>query len=540
MITTKIYTIFKYITIALIVVLGISSCETDLENVGGDLVDNGVFNTQKEDFNVLAYTKNIEKSRVDNISTASLSKLSMPLGVYNKPDFGLLKSDLIAQLNLPAGLDWGDDPQLDAVYLEIPYDATSDGKDSDGLPKFKLNNVFGDQDVSYQIKVSRLDTYLSRLDEIDPSKAKKYYSDKVYNVSDELAPFFNFKPNANDTIELFDKTLLTGTNIVTVKDTIKYKDAKPFIRIPLNKTFFENNFITGSAINFDDNESFHQTFKGIMIKVEGTDGSVMMLDLATAKVNLYLTNSDTEDKTENQVQADLNNDGEIDDAEVTTTYAVRKQKIVTFPLTGIKTNHFNRDYASANGFTQITSPNITVGEKKLYVQGAAGSVAVIDLFNGVDLAQLRARNLLINEANLTFYIDNENDNDVPNRLLLYKLDPNDTDNINENEQILDAITAPNFFNGFLQKDDDNPTKYKINITDYISEVLKKEDFTAPSKLGLKVFNGLDTPLSADDIKVKEYSWNPQGVVLYGNDYQDTDADYSKRIKLEIYYTELNN
>ena len=540
MITTKIYTIFKYITIALIVVLGISSCETDLENVGGDLVDNGVFNTKKEDFNVLAYTKNLEKSRVDNINTASLSKLSMPLGVYNKPDFGLFKSDLITQLNLPAGLDWGEDPQLDAVYLEIPYDATSDGKDSDGLPKFKLNNVFGDQDVSYQIKVSILDTYLSRLDEIDPSKAKKYYSDKVYNVSDELAPFFNFKPNSNDTIELFDKTLLTGTNIVTVKDTIKYKDAKPFIRIPLNKTFFENNFITGSAINFDDNESFHQTFKGIVIKAEGTDGSVMMLDLATAKVNLYLTTSDTEDKTENQVQADLNNDGEIDDENVTTTYAVRKQKVVTFPLTGIKTNHFDRDYSGANGFTQITSPNTTVGEKKLYVQGAAGSIAVIDLFNGVDLAQLRARNLLINEANLTFHIDNENDNDVPNRLLLYKLDPNDTGNINENEQILDAITAPNFFNGYLHKDDDNPTKYKINITDYISEVLKKEDFTAPSKLGLKIYNGLDKPLNVDDVKVKEYSWNPQGVVLYGNDYQDTDADYSKRIKLEIYYTELNN
>ena len=535
--TTKIVTIFKYIAI-ISIIISTTSCETDFENVGGDLVDNGVFNTKKESFKLTAYTKNLEASRVDNISTAALTSLKMPLGVYNNDDFGLFKSNVIAQITPPSSLDWGTDSILDAVYLEIPYDATSIRESGDDKPKFELNNIFGDKSANYQITVKRLDTYLSKLDATDPSKPNKYYSDKVFNTSDELYPLTNFHPSENDTVAYYDRTLINGLTTIQAQDTIKVTDAKPYIRIKLDKTFFKTNFIDNADQTvFDNRDDFNNFFKGIVIQAEGTDGSVMMLDYALAKINFYMSSNETTDQTEFSANADLNNDGTIDDATVTTTYPVRDKKVITFGLSGIKTNHFERDYSMANGFTQITAPNTVDGEKKLYVQGAAGSIAVIDLFSGENLAQLRNKNWLINEANLTFYVDNQNETDVPNRLLLYKLG---VDGVSDDEQILDAITSPDYFNGFLQKDGDTPTKYKVNITDYISEVLKKEDFTEPVKLGLKVYNGLDTPASAQDIKVKDYSWNPQNVVLFGNDYQDTDADYSKRLKLEVYYTELNN
>ncbi len=543
---TKNVTIFKYITIASFAIMSLISCETDFENVGGNLVDNDVFDTSKKSFEVLAYSKDIESSRVDNISTQALTTLKMPLGVYDTEDFGLFKSSVIAQINVPSATDEWSGSIINAVYLEIPYDAESIREATDDKPKFKLNNVFGDNTQSFNITISRLETYLNKLDPTDPSKPNKYYSDKVYNTSNILASNVSFKPNSNDTILKYDRLLIDLNNIV-VEDTIKLGDTKPFIRIPLNKTFFQNNFInnTNETI-FESNSDFHEFFKGIEIKATGTDGTVLMLDYNTAKINMYVSLSETEEKSETDLNVDFNNDGDTDDSDVVKD--VRKKKVYTFPLTGIKTNQFIRDNTMSNAYNKLTNADQINGEDKLYVQGAQGSIAVLDLFKDIDLTELRNKNWLINEANLTFYIDNANDNDVPNRLLLYKLDTDDANNINENYQILDAITENNTFNGFLVKDGDstdddedrNPIKYKINITDYISEVLKKENFTAPSKLGLKVYNGLDTPISAQDTIVKDYSWNPQGVVLYGNNYSETHADYNKRIKLEVYYTELNN
>jgi len=542
MITTKNYTIFKYTTIALIIVFSFSSCESDFENAGASLVNNGIFDTEKKDFDVISYTRNLEKSRVDNISAAKIETIKQPLGVFDNQDFGVFKASIIAQINAPTNLSWGESPNLDAVFLEIPYDATSDGKEDDGKPKFKLNNVYGDQDIEFQIKVSRLDDYLTKLDPIDPTKAKKYFSNEVFNTSDELYPWTDFKPNAKDTVLYFDRTLLdVAANAyapIQVEDTIKANTVKPFIRIPLNKTFFENNFINNpTQAVFDNAGDFNNFFRGIAIQVQGNDGSVVMLDIATANIKLYLTN--TEDKTADETTVDLNGDGDTDDTGV--TYPVRTKKTIAFPLRGIKTSTFERDYTNASGVNQITTPNNMVdGEQKLYVQGAAGSIAVIDLFAGEDLTILRNKNWLINEANLTFHIETQNENNLPNRLLLYKLDPDLANDINENEHILDAVTEGKYFNGFLQKDGDDPTKYKVTITDYISEVLKKEDYTESVQLGLKLYNGMDKPLTIQDIIISDYSWNPQGVVLFGNNYQETDTNYNKRLKLEVYYTELNN
>lgn len=533
--TTKIVTIFKYIAIVSIVIFNIISCESDFENVGEGLVNNSVFNTKKQSFNVLAYTKNIESSQVDNISIGAIQSLRMPLGIYKTDDFGLFKSSMIAQVILPSGLDWETGSVLDAVYLEIPYDSTNKGKNSDGTAKFELNNIFGNKSVSYQIQVKRLETYLSRLDHIDPSKAKKYYSDDSFNIGENLSELISFKPVENDTVVNYQRTFINTTTPITADETIKISESKPFISIPLNKTFFKDHFMNDDNESFfENNNNFVNFFRGIKIEVQGDDGSVMMLDLTTAKLNMYLSLASTTESTEFKENADLNNDNVIDDEDVTTTYDVRNKKVISFSLSGIKTNQFERSYAGAIGITQITSPNTIEGEEKLFVQGAAGSIAVIDLFKGVDLATIRAKNWLINEASLTFYIDNENSNDLPPRLLLYKL----ADDDNENTQLLDAITEKDTFNGFLQKDsDDNPTKYKVNITDYISEVLKKEDFTTLSTLGLKIYNGLDTPV-VNDVLVKDYSWNPQGAVLYGSKYVETDADFAKKLKLEVYYTEL--
>jgi hypothetical protein len=93
--------------------------------------------------------------------------------------------------------------------------------------------------------------------------------------------------------------------------------------------------------------------------------------------------------------------------------------------------------------------------------------------------------------------------------------------------------------GLLEKDaNGKPYRYVFKITDYISKLLSAN---APADLekktlGLKVYNPSDTPSAISDVKVRDYSWTPKGVVLYGQNPSFED----KRVKLEISYTKINN
>ena len=92
------------------------------------------------------------------------------------------------------------------------------------------------------------------------------------------------------------------------------------------------------------------------------------------------------------------------------------------------------------------------------------------------------------------------------------------------------------FDGNLERDDDDlPYRYTVNITDYISEVLKSENPTEISKLAVKVYNISDIPASGTDTEITNFSWTPKGVVVHGNQ----SLNLEKRLKLEISYTEIN-
>lgn len=548
---TKILTILKYIAIGLFVFTSIVACEKDFENVGEELVDNGVFNTKKKDFELISYSKNIEASRVDNIEYLGTSaNLGITFGIYETQTFGTVKASIAVQALIPTTdtVDWGDNPNLDAVYLEIPYSVVTEENYDDGRPKFSLDNIYGNEAVSYEVKVSKLETYLNLLDPLDPSKKNTYYSDATFTAGTELFTLAEFKPRATDTVEYFDRTMLDDAahHYVPIQevDSIKRTDVSPFIKFRLNHDFFKTNFIENPIqTQFDNEDAFIEFFRGLLIEVEGTGGSILSLDFSEASLKLYYTN--TEDETEDETTVDLNGDGDTDDTDV--TYPVRTKQIMSFPLygtsRGIRTNAFVRDYSGSAAEIPLTNPNTTEGEKKLYIQGAQGSLAVLDLFKDVDLTELRNKNWLINEASLTFYVDQgASGEDVPEKLLLYVLDTDETNNINEDVQISDAVEEASYLGGLLVKDGDTPLKYKINITDYITNVLKEEDFIDPVKLGVKPFYFTDLlpdTILDSDLIVKDYSWDPRGVVLYGNDYVESDVDYNKRMRLEIHYTELN-
>ena len=231
--TNKIINSAKYLLVFGVALFSIIACEKDFENIGVNLVDNNLFNTKDTTFEVVAYTVNVERSEVlgDNLNTASLDGLPVfNIGIQNDANFGILRAAFISQLELPVtGLDFGLNPVIDTVILDIPYFSTRDINNTDGTPNFNLDSIFGDAEMPYQIKVSRLGTFLNVLDPSDPTRNKRYFSDEDYARLTELHSSM-FMPNRNDTVLYVDRPLFEGT---AVRDTIKEEDLSPSIKQPV-------------------------------------------------------------------------------------------------------------------------------------------------------------------------------------------------------------------------------------------------------------------------------------------------------------------
>ena len=528
-------TIFKNIGLGIVLLLGIISCEKDFEDIGIDLVDNKAFKVGDTGINVIAYNRRIATSRVDN-NNPGKQPLSL-LGVNQDKDFGYLKSALISQLRLPVAnankpaVDFGDNAIVDLVVVDIPYllkdtviikEITQDNDTIYERVK-SLDSIYGNRNVEFNISVNELGTFLNVLDPDNPSQGNKYYSDKEYMRKDLLASEY-FKPNVYDTVLYVERRYLDGDpNTVDDIDTIMAEDISPSIKLFLNNDFFKNRFLEhDNPADFESNSSFVQYFRGLYIDANGVDGALMNLSTRDAKMTIYYTNDEIKDEAEGE---DLNGNGVTGEEGV----LVRSKQDMDFIFSGVTTGKYIRDYNRPDIVDAIENPDMEDGESKLYIQGVAGTEAVIKLFTQEQLDLLRQKEWLINEANLTVYLDGAQ-NEVPSKLFLY--------NYEHNSLIIDYYTfnfGPDVFGGELEYDKNGkPEKYKFRITKYITEILDINNPRTPSELALKNFVRTDVPedlINLDTI-IGNYNWIPKGVILKGN-LPETDKN---RIKLEIFYS----
>ncbi|MDO9136712.1 MAG: DUF4270 domain-containing protein [Lutibacter sp.] len=507
----KVVNALKYLGLFSIVFFTIISCEKEIESIGVNLVDNNNFSTDKQITDVTAANKNISKVPASGVS-------QYLLGVYSDNEFGTLKASIVSQLALPttgAAYNYGTNYGIDSVLMFIPYQSTRSAvKYTDGKPKFSIDSVFGDANVEFKLGIYELKTFLNTLDPIDPSKPAIYYSDKEFQKGD--TPFYtgNFKVNPNDTVAYIKRYMPNGITVYK-KDTIKATDKSPSIKIPLNESLIKQIFVDNAAgAEFQSIDNFQRYFRGFYIEAEAiTSNKSHIVSLAMSNARMVIYYSKDEDEGAN---IDLNGN------KINGELGVRTKHNFEFAFGAIKSNVLKRDVAPHQS-----------GEDRLYIQGAAGSMATIDLFKNENIKDLQKNNWLINDASLIFYVDqNAASNIVPEQLFIY--------NYEDNEQITDVMTEGLVAAGGLLEKDANgkPYRYVFKITDYISKLLSAN---APADLekktlGLKVYNPSDTPSAISDVKVRDYSWTPKGVVLYGQNPSFGD----KRVKLEISYTKINN
>jgi hypothetical protein len=549
-----------------------TACDKDFNEIGADVIGDDHFGLIKDDSQtVLAY----------NTATGQVETSNQPinsLGYYNNPFFGKTKASVVTQVLLDTvNQTIGTNPTVTKVELSLPYfsrlisrDATS-GDSTYELDSIQGFSIVNNKKVFNKIKLSVYENNYT-LRDLD---ASLNFLDFQRYFSGETAVFDAYKNPArlNDDSNLGqnDEFLYSSAEIKTYKtvDGAQVVDTRsaPGMRLKLRNDFFQDKlFGAGAAGKLFNNSVFKDYFRGLYFKVDASSaspnqGSMSLLNFKQGKIivtyNITVTSS----------------------AGVVST----KERKFAISLGGNSVNLLENDYSTGYTSGLASNSNAATGAYNLFPKGGEGSMSIIKLFGDRDvkgwdnltgdfvagsnqipdeLEDLRhpadGKKVLVNEANLTFYIDKDKMTGAaePNRIYLYDL--------NNHRPIIDYYTDYTVsqnsknnkfvFGGLIEKDaattanNKRGIKYKIRLTNHMINLISKDSTNV--RLGLVVTESISVasngllrsaiPVANPFNKYPSAAiYNPLGTVLFGNNIPPTDPNYAKRLKLEIYYTKPN-
>ena len=522
------------INLALFIVLlgSFIACDKDFATIDSDIINNDTathFDTDAMLFNVVAYNKKLDPVQTNNLPINFL-------GIYDDPLYGSSIGNVVTSVT-PSSYNptFGENVVLDSVVLTIPLFNTSLEVLEDGETTYELDSVFGSSPIKLSIYES---AYFLR--DFDPNLGindlQKYYSNGSTGT-DQIDPML-----------LESKFLFDTIGFVPSEKEIKLVDTAgtvtrlaPSLRFHLNKAFWQEKiFDKEGEVELSNANNFKNYFRGIYFKTEsvGPEGTAMFLNIANSGANItvyYSRDTSGEDATR-----------------ISGTYAL------SF---GEKSINLISELPYA-----IPPANATDGDEKLYLKGGQGSVAVVNLFDGViqdpdtgsdvlalDYFKSKKEKWLINEAHLVFYVDQGSvlGLNEPERVYLYDLE-NGTpliDYYGDIDNTINPVISRTIHLGRLERVDDDPEgkgiRYKIRITEHVNNILLRDSTNV--KLGLAVSanvnlegaNSQPTVLTNDNLvnKVPISSiLTPKGTVLFGNNTTNEE----KKVYLEIFYTEPKN
>jgi hypothetical protein len=525
-------------------ILFFASCDKDFNELGSEIVGNDNYSLNKEAIDVVAYNQNIGAYRTSDLPVNSL-------GSYTNPVFGKTTASFVTQLQLVTSSPKFYRPStsiiIDSVYLYVPYYSTFKSTDSntgDSTYELSKDSIFGDKEID--LKVYESNYYLR---DNDPAtgfqEPQHYYNNQENdffpnpgaltllnidnrNIQDSTATLDN---SQNSKFKFSDKQIKLYKNIGTTNVAVKERLA-PGMLLSLRKDFFRTKIFNAPTGVLYNNNAFENYFRGLYFKVDNAtsslnQGSLAKLNFANGYIMIAYRDNTSDDNT------------------------TLVRRTLQIKLGGHTVNLIKNDWTNP-----ITSPNTTVGDNKLHLNGMGGSMAVIDLFPGTagaaKLQDIKDKNWLVNEANLTFTIDKDaliNSNGSapePNRIYLYDL--------NNKRPLIDYyvdLTSSNsskynkyVHGGIIKKDVSlRGTTYKIKITNHVRNLILRDSTNV--KLGLVVTEAITNPLNVnlfspftnDGVTTKFVPAmsvvNPLGTILFGS---NPSVPSSQRLKLEIFYT----
>ena len=585
------------------------SCTKEFNTIGTEILKDDSFETKVQDIEVYASQKIIGAFNTTNLPIYQIGEIrdnifgsvtssfitQLQLSRYN-PSFGIAsqeKENTGDPLNITV---IEENEQVTEVYLDIPFftnrndkdgdgvidsydvddndvnsdsdgDGVSDAQerangtdplnpdtDGDGIPDgqdddtvnpnpgatvYDVDSLLGNFNDSFKIKIQEMDYYLREYDPSDNFESRqRYYNDN--NILENFAgqTLFDGEVQIDKNELLIYREDDPETDDIDESEEVKER-LSPRIRIPLNSEFFQSKLIDKEgSIDLANYDNFNLYFKGIYINAyDFIDPLMMILDFDSAEI---VINYEYDKYNKNNTEDDITDDT-ID----------RESKDFKITFMGNKINLIKKEPFSSEIISNINSTNNLA---KIYLKGGEGLMAEIDLFKdsqGNDLLDdIKSRPWLINEANLTFYVDREtidlNGGLIePFRVYLYDLDtslPLVDYYIDDTQGPRRSETKINH-GGMLDIDSDSRgIKYKIRISEHIKNIVRKD--STNKKLGLvlssSITNIFSTELKSSSLESAPQTTviNPLGTVLYGP--EPDQPNYDKRLKLELFYSEIKN
>ena len=602
LITNKIFLI-------LILIFSLFSCKTEFNQNGYELLSDNILTSSS--FFAPVYFENKEISDIQTNNTTHYQ-----LGNFKHSFFGQFSSQIISQLTIPNNPIFGrfsqdvedsqsNDPfviqeneKINEVFLEIPFFVNNDDSDGDGVidqfdsdsndiysdsdldgvsdfdeslnltdplnvdtdsdgisdlddedntvfystenSQYRVDSIYGNRLSNLNLKVNELTYYLSNLDPDNNFET----SLKYFSSDDFLSKGFYGKTLYDDQFQLdFNEIRLNyktddpKTDDIDETKTIETR-LTPRLRIPLDIEFFQSKIIDkeGSR-NFSNQLDFSNYLRGIIVQItDSSDDIYLLLNFSNALIRI---NYEFDRYNNNLTDSDLSDD-----------FVYKDYNSFIIETNGITFNNFKKS----------TNNNIKDGDKsKIYLKGGLGHIAKIRLFesdlnkNSTLLDSIRNNNWLINEANLVFYVDQEeilnwDNEELADRIFLFDMDnssvildydiDNSTQSLNNRNKY--------FYGGILEYDNNGiPYRYKFRITEYLRELLKNDDFEN-SDLGLSLTSDIlnkqfcSAILKNDSEKINipvASVLNPMGTILVGTNPKIKNLE--KKLKLEIFYTDFS-
>jgi hypothetical protein len=529
----------KQLLALFVVTLLVISCDKDYNTIGADLFEQNHFNV----VDVTSFTISTSNVKLDGLHPVQTNNLPYNvLGYYHDPVYGETTANILTQVALSDyGKDFPDGAVVTKAIFTLPYFSTKIETDENGVSEYELDSVYGNTEIN--LKLFRSDYYLN---DFDPSTGfedrQKYYSTNNEFTLAQIASASNLLYENTNFIPSNEEVPVEGVDADGELETTRLS---PRLRDDtLNPADFEWLLDPANEVAISSLSNFKDFYRGVYMQATFNtplQGVLLGVNMVQAEIEVTYEYPDP--------------DGGVEPLEDSIKILFRGNSVNTFD------NNFN----------------YTEDADKLYIKGGEGSLALINLFSGADddndgvsneLQDLRDKSIIINEANLEFFVDQNSlgaHETEPERIFIY--------DINNNRVLLDynfdisSNSDENFSKinhlGKLERDDTGAgVKYKIRITEHMTNLVKNDSTNV--SLGLMVSNNvsltggseLKTPvIIGNDDEVVNNDGDPdndesndvhyilttsvsahRGTVLFN----ENAVDDAKKLKLRIIYTEEDN
>ena len=458
-----------------------------------------------------------------------------PFDIYSDSDGDGL-ADVLERSNGTDPLD--PDTDDDGILDNVDTDTINPRQ---GATVYDIDSLIGNREASFKVKVQELDYFLSTYDPSNNFETfLKYYS------NDQFIENFTGKVLYDGEVEINTEEIVIykeddpDTDDIDESTQVKER-LTPRLRIPIDKDYMQSKIIDMEGnIDLSNQDNFNLYFKGLFLSAyDFSDPLLLILNYADASINIvyeydrYNRNDTTDDTSDDTID--------------------REEKIFKLNLTGNQINILKQDPLSPEISKALNSNSEDL--KRVYLRGGEGIMMEIDLFDdgtGNDiLGEIKSNGWLINEANLTMYIDKEAIDMSggiiePSRLFLYDIESKApvVDYFIDQSQGQKPKDQKAVHSGLIEIDEDKKgIKYKIRISEHVKNIIRNDSLN--KKLALVVTsditNAVNTELKNNDeleyIPISSVI-NPLGTILYGPNPEPINHD--KRFRLELFYTEINN